>query len=135
MIETAIVAPLLLALIFGVIEFGWAFGQRLDVRHGAREGARLVAVNYREGGGSGAVQADQIVDATCGRMDLAADVVVTLARSGTRVGDTATVSVRSAVDSITGFYGPIMDGLVLASTVETRIERTATWTPVTRTCP
>lgn len=133
-VEMAFVAPLLLALIFGVIEFGWGFGQRLDVRHGAREAARLVAVNYRESGGTGATQGAQIVDATCERMDLSAGAEVTLARSGTRVGDTATVTVRAELDDLTGFFGALLD-VTLSSTVETRLERAATWSPLTRACP
>ena len=46
MVEFAIIVPVLALLLFGVIEFGWAFSQNLDVRHGAREGSRLAAVNY-----------------------------------------------------------------------------------------
>lgn len=133
-VEAAFVVPLLLLLIFGIIEFGWAFGQRLDVRHGAREGARLAAVNYREAGGTGPTQAAQIVDATCERMDLAADTEISLTRTGTKVGDTATVTVRAELDDLTGFFGALLD-VTLSSTVETRLERAATWTPVTRACP
>ena len=46
LVEFALIAPILFLLIFGVIEFGWAFSQNMDVRHGARETARLAAVNY-----------------------------------------------------------------------------------------
>jgi Flp pilus assembly protein TadG len=48
-IEFAIVAPLLFAVLFGIIDFGWAFSQNLDVKHAAREGARLGAVNAGTG--------------------------------------------------------------------------------------
>src|SRR5690606_13312915 len=45
LIEFALILPLLLLLILGIVEFGWLFGQYNDVRHGAREGARFAAVD------------------------------------------------------------------------------------------
>ena len=50
LVEFAIISPVLALLLFGVIEFGWAFSQNLDVRHGAREAARLAAVEERRTG-------------------------------------------------------------------------------------
>ena len=47
LVEFALTAPFLILLLLGIIEFGWAFNQNLDVRHGARETARLVDVNRR----------------------------------------------------------------------------------------
>jgi hypothetical protein len=49
MVEFAIAAPLLFVLVFGIIDFGWAFSQNLDLKHAAREGARLAAVNEADG--------------------------------------------------------------------------------------
>jgi len=43
-LEFALVAPILLALLFGMIEFGFAFQAQLAVTHAAREGARMAAV-------------------------------------------------------------------------------------------
>ena len=44
--ELAIVIPLLLVLLFGMIEFGRVFTSWIDQTHLANEGARLAAVNY-----------------------------------------------------------------------------------------
>ena len=44
LVEFAIILPLLLLLIFGVIEFGRIFGAELTVNNSAREGARLGAI-------------------------------------------------------------------------------------------
>ncbi|MDT8434295.1 MAG: TadE/TadG family type IV pilus assembly protein [Anaerosomatales bacterium] len=44
-LEFALIAPVLLALLFGMIEFGFVFHAQLSVTHAAREGARLAAVS------------------------------------------------------------------------------------------
>lgn len=44
LVELALILPVLLLLIFGIIEFGRVFGTYLMVTHGAREGARAAAV-------------------------------------------------------------------------------------------
>ena len=43
-LEFAIIAPVLLLLLFGMIEFGFIFQAQLALTHGAREGARLASV-------------------------------------------------------------------------------------------
>ena len=40
LVEFALVMPFLLILLFGIVEFAWVFATNLDVKHGAREGAR-----------------------------------------------------------------------------------------------
>jgi Flp pilus assembly protein TadG len=44
--ELAIVMPVLLVLILGMLDFGKAFHEWIDQTHVANEGARLAAVNY-----------------------------------------------------------------------------------------
>ncbi|MDH4139163.1 MAG: pilus assembly protein [Coriobacteriia bacterium] len=43
-LEFAVVVPLLLILLFGMLEFGFVFQAQLAVTHAAREGARMAAV-------------------------------------------------------------------------------------------
>lgn len=43
-VEMAIVTPLLLTMLFGIIEFGWLFTVRNSMVNAAREGARLGAL-------------------------------------------------------------------------------------------
>ena len=43
-VEMAVVSPILITLIFGVIEFGWAFMVRQMLTNAAREGARVAAI-------------------------------------------------------------------------------------------
>jgi Flp pilus assembly protein TadG len=44
MVEFAIIAPLLLLLVFGIIEFGRAYNAQNSLTHAAREGAREYAI-------------------------------------------------------------------------------------------
>lgn len=43
-VEMAIVAPILIMLLFGIIEFGWIFKDVLGLRQAAREGVRVATV-------------------------------------------------------------------------------------------
>ncbi len=43
-VEFALVLPILVLLVFGIVEFGRAYNAYLSVTHAAREGARLAAV-------------------------------------------------------------------------------------------
>ena len=45
LVEFALIAPLLIMLVMGIIDFGWILSTQQDVRHGAREAARVAAVN------------------------------------------------------------------------------------------
>lgn len=130
--EFALIVPLLFLLLFGIIEFGWAFGQHLDVRHGAREGARLAAVNA-DPGGSGPTLERRLVVEICDRMDIAAGsgTEVRLSRSGSTVGSEVTVTVEKELDQLTGFLNTFLDTVNLSSTVDIRLERTATWNATT----
>jgi Flp pilus assembly protein TadG len=43
-VEMALVLPILLLLVFGIIEFGFIFNRYISVTHAAREGARQMAI-------------------------------------------------------------------------------------------
>jgi Flp pilus assembly protein TadG len=144
LVELALAAPLLLILLFGIIDFGWAFTQDLDVKQGAREGSRLVAVNYHPTTATGDAQADDIIDEICRRIDGGANTTVTLqipsGQSGSigAVGQYASVEVARPATSLSGLFSPVLSGKDLHSQVETRLEVKATWassnTARTKTC-
>jgi hypothetical protein len=133
LVEFAIVMPFLLLLIFGLIEFAWLFSQNLDVRHGAREGARIAAVNFPDGPlnppptPTSSAQTSLIVAEICDRMDVASNAEVTLTSSG-GVGGTATATVEAPADTLTGFLDwAIPPSLVLSSSVDIRLEQAPGW--------
>jgi len=47
-VEFAIILPILIMLIFGIIQFGIAYNKYIAVTHAVREGARLAAVGLYE---------------------------------------------------------------------------------------
>ena len=52
LVEFALVLPVLLVLLLGMLDFGKAFNYWIDQTHLANEGARWAAVNKNPGGGS-----------------------------------------------------------------------------------
>ena len=142
LVEFAIIAPLLFAILFGIIEFGWGYAQYLDARHGAREGARLAAVDYSDPTisppSTGATQTQQILEEVCERMG--GDVnsaMVTLAydnTANTDLGDRASINVTAELDTLTGFLDFALGGVQIEDDISFRLERDSSWTDGNLTC-
>ncbi len=130
-VEMALVAPFLLLLLLGIIEFGYLFGEYNEVRHSAREGARVAAVSNvaYDQDGDGDFDADDIADYACSVLNLdTGTVTITLTQTGTDIGDTATVNVTIATPSLSG--APIISSFLPASLSNTAtfiLEQPATW--------
>jgi Flp pilus assembly protein TadG len=124
--------PLLVLLVFGIIEFAWLFATNLDVRHGAREAARQAATNDLLNPGSPQID-------ICNLLDLANrnSTKVSISRSGTNIGAGITVTADAAAETLTGLLDwAIPSSARLISTVTLRLEQPPTWTPVTGvSCP
>lgn len=115
LIEFALIMPLLLLLILGIVDGGWAFFQNLEVRHGAREAARLAAVHYGD--------ENSIINEACARMNNPGSIVsISISSTGDSIGDKVTVTVTRTHDSLTGIL-PFFDNLTLDTTVEIRLEQ------------
>jgi Flp pilus assembly pilin Flp len=117
LVEFALLAPLLLLLVLGIVELGWVFSQNNDVRHGAREGARAAAVNL---GDNGVIRA-----AACDSMDLTSPVTVQFTDSANQVaGEYGTVEVIATPDSLSGLgFIEVFLPDTLTSNVEFRLEQ------------
>lgn len=138
LIEFAFVMPFLILLVLGIVEFSYVFATNLDVKHGAREGARITAVNEPTGGNS-ALGAE-----VCSRMDLAGGAPTSVTWSAVdldgdsviEVGDGVQVTVETnELTTLTGFLDWAFSGVTeLSSTVEIRIEQEPDWSNGTYTC-
>lgn len=135
LVEFALLAPFLFVVLFGIVEFAWAFATNLDVKHGAREGARITAVN-EPSGGNAALAAE-----ICSRMDLvgSSPTSITWVSDGTpAVGEGVTVTVdTNSFSTLTGIIDWAFPASLtsLDSTVEIRIEQPPDWTDGTEVCP
>ena len=54
MVEFAFVLPILVLLVFGIIEFGRAYNAQVSLTHAAREGVREYAITQDAGAGTAA---------------------------------------------------------------------------------
>jgi Flp pilus assembly protein TadG len=119
LVEFAILMPLLVLLLLGIVEFGWGLAQQIDVRHKAREALRLVIVD--------SPQAD-IEARVCGN-DIVPSAAVTEISldTGLDPGTAATVTVTANLQQITGLFGPFWGpNPTISSTVEGRVEQATT---------
>ena len=120
LVELAFTLPLLLILLFGIIEASWAFSQQNNIRHGAREGARLAAVDFGD--------VSTLGQEVCDRMDVIAGsqsptVALTPIGASSVIGGQAQIQVSANVKTITGFMDAWFAGRTVSSTIEFRLEQ------------
>ncbi len=135
-VEMAMVAPFLLILLLGIIEFGYIFGEFNEVRHAAREGARFAAVSNvtLDTDGDGDIDATDIKNTVCGAINLSnANIQVEVDLLGTdAIGQNAEVTVTAYIEALSG--APLISNFVpddLANVATFRLEQKATWTDET----
>jgi Flp pilus assembly protein TadG len=119
LVEFALLAPLLILLLLGIVEFGWGMAQQIDVRHKARETLRQAVVD--------APAADIAAQACADDMVKGSDVTEILLTTGVTPGSAATATVTANVRQITGLFGVFWGpNPTISSTVEGRVEQEST---------
>jgi Flp pilus assembly protein TadG len=139
LIEFSFVAPFLIFLLLGIIEFGFLFTEFNEVKHATREGARYAAASNPDRNGDGTVNHADVVDAVCSAINLPNSVITIVTadvagNSGAK-GELATISVTSSISSLSGLS--MMEVFLpdeLSSTVEFRLEQPRAWAPATGGC-
>lgn len=130
LVEFALLLPLLLVLVFGIIEFGGTYNNSISLRNGVREGARLAVVNNVSPSGSCSGDATTVlVCQTKARIGLnpnTTKVSITVP-SGAKIGDTVTVCASSPTYKITGIMTPFLGDSVTAA-VTMRLEQVPSFT-------
>lgn len=130
LVEFALLAPLLLLLVLGIVEFGWLFSQNNDVKHGAREGARAAAVNRGD--------STFLLNLTCDSMDLTSPATVAFTDgTGGAIGSTGRVVVTSTPSSLSGLgFIEVFLPTSLTSDIEFRLEQPSDdWSTASGSCP
>lgn len=118
LVEFAIVLPLLLMLLFGIIEFGWAFAQNLETKHIAREVGRIATVGDPDG----------VINTRACSGTIAQVETVTMTPNSGNPGDAAVITVTATLQQITGFFGWALGSVSnLESIVEVRLEQPFAW--------
>lgn len=115
--ETALILPVLLVLLFGIIEFGRVFNAYLVTSQASREGARVAAL------GSGDFQVAQAARDAAGIFD-PADVVVDIEPAGPREkGEAVSVEVSYDVDLVAPIITAVLpDPFTVTNTTVMRVE-------------
>ena len=120
LVEFALILPLLLLILFGVLDFGKAFNYRNDQTHLAAEGARWAVVNSNPGGGTLQEYIQQQADSAELRTN--AQVCISFpnnSETGTsgQVGDPVNVTVKSDYNWILFLASGSGGGLNLPTTI------------------
>jgi hypothetical protein len=119
------ILPLLLLLVFGIIEFGINFDRKIATTNAAREGARAAVVGVYPGA---CASGDSSTDAMCtaierlGLDDSKTKAEVVLPDGTAEQGDPVVVCLEYPVESLTGIFSPFLAGSELKGRAEMRIE-------------
>lgn len=125
--EFALVVPILLLLVFGIVEFGLIVKSWQVVTDAAREGARVAVVGTTPGESADSADAAVAVRAALNRGGLnGPDAAVTITATGTtggawlgaQRGDTARVTINYPHDMI--MFGPLISSMTGYSTLPIR---------------
>jgi TadE-like protein len=138
LVEAALILPLLLALVLGMIDYGFTFNDAIAVRQGGREGLREAIVNTKPpapngtwncptGSGAPAAGTDayNILCFTKLMVGLnQSKTVVKVYFTNFSAGQPVKICVQYKASSVTGAYKAFLDGKVLATSVESLVEQT-----------
>ena len=134
LVEFALVVPIFVLLVMGMIDFSIVFNDYNSVRQGVREGARqAVVANWSLGACTTGTSTDRVVCTTKARIGLdATRTKVRVKLDGTYVpGDSLTVCSMYQLKSTTSFFKVILDNKVATSKISMRIEQIDDDAPLT----
>ena len=106
LVELAFVLPILLMLVFGVIEFGRIYSAQLELNHVAREGARMGAINADEEGEDIEYEIEDLVEDRVASLETDNITVQISPTSGSELvsGEDLTVKIDYDVELLTPLF-------------------------------
>ncbi len=117
-VEFALLMPVLFMLIFGIIDYGFLFNDSINLRQGAREGARQAVVGQYAATCTSGTVGDKIACTTKAttELTLGTSVVRVSAPNGSVQGKQLLVCVQSKEKSVTGFVPFPSAGIIRTKT-------------------
>lgn len=100
-VEFALLLPVLLLFIFGIIQFGRGFNAKVTLTHAAREGVRALAIDPADTSGAEMIA----IDRTNGLSGVTATAATNCAAAPPN--DTVTMTVNYAIDYPIPFFGSV----------------------------
>lgn len=98
-VELALLLPVLLAMVLGIVEFGRAFNAQITLTHAAREGVRVMAISDdATAAKDAAMNAAVSLDPTA--------MAFVIDPSSCTSGEQVTMEITYELETITGFAGP-----------------------------
>lgn len=116
LIEFALILPVLLLLVLGMLEYGWMLNAKITVTGAAREGARASSVVGIDNSGDVYDVATEAANRYMGTSVLGSDDVTVTVTS-----ENVTVTISYEKAPLVGLY--IKNAMTLTSTVTMRMER------------
>jgi len=122
-VETALVLPIIVLLLFGILEFGRFYNAWIVITQASREGARVAAVECSLSPSTCGADVDSKVDANLGGLSLASRTI-TLTAGPYSSGSPVTVTVQYRMSVITPIIATFMPGnpFTLTSSATMRLE-------------
>lgn len=124
LVEFAFLAPLLVLLLLGTVEFGWGLAQQIDVRHKGREALRMAIVDDT---------LSEIETRICNNSIVKNSQIEHITREPgpAEEGDPVRVTIEVNIQQLTGFFGWLYGpNPTITTTVEGRVEQEPTnWMP------
>ncbi|MDI3211500.1 TadE/TadG family type IV pilus assembly protein [Arthrobacter sp. AL12] len=105
-VEFALLVPVLVMLLLGVMEFGRAYNAQVTLSSAAREGVRVMAI-----GNNTAATRNAVKNAATGLQPTLTDGNITIAPTSCAAGVQTTVKITYTLTTLTGIAGPFpMEG-------------------------
>ncbi|MBQ2903937.1 MAG: pilus assembly protein [Clostridia bacterium] len=123
MVEFALVLPVFLLILCGIIDFGWLFYNQLSLNNACREGARYAVVNTAEGGSTQAIKS-HIENLTT---NVFANDGVDISIEYTSQGDPTAGDIKVSLEADISFFTPVLSSVLgkektITSTVIMKVE-------------
>ncbi|MHA7178745.1 TadE/TadG family type IV pilus assembly protein [Arthrobacter sp. MDB2-24] len=106
-VEMALVLPVLILLLLGIMEFGRAFNAQVTLTNAAREGVRVMSISKDPGlARSATATAGQMLNPLLTDSNIAISVPGATTSNPCPAGSTSTVTITYTLSTLTGIAGP-----------------------------